>query len=284
MTILRFLGGMVAIWLLAIILSNTVFADHYSVEKLNQQVDSTNFIVGAGQGHCSGTLIDKGYRLILTNHHCIDMYVRKRDKEVVTNGVIKKIQVEDLLDATVSQKSYADHKLVGEASWQAIVVARWKESDLALLQIKAESIPNAIATPVFAGDKVQRATPVFAIGNPHMLDSTVSSGIVSNAQRTLRVRWADNQPVSFIQTTAPIAGGSSGGSLVLATPNKDGLHELIGVPAAGTSAGDVGLAIPFYRIQEFLTENCWKEVWDKSLDVESHDTCVKRKEKEAEED
>lgn len=248
------------------------YADHWTVEKMNETVNQTNFVLGEASGHCSATLISLEHRLVLTNYHCIDKYVRYRDKEVVKNGVVKKLRVAEYEDVTLTQRSYVDFRSVGSTSFKSEILSNWKESDLALLQIRAETLPYKAAVKVFAGKKVYRGEKVWAVGNPMMLDSSISSGVVASVNRMFRVYWADNQYVPFIQITAPIAGGSSGGSLY----NEHG--ELIGVPAAGI--GDVaGLAIPFFRIQEFLKKACYERVWNEK--GETREDCLLRKEKES---
>ena len=240
-------------------------AERWSVERMNEVVNQTNFIVGSG---CSGTLISLKYRLILSAHHCITNYVRHVNREIVVDGVVKKVRKEELRDIVVSQKSYANYRQVGSATWQAVIIARWKESDLALLQIRAKNLPHKIQANVFAGKEVMRGSPVTAVGNPMMLDATVSRGHISSINRMVRMPWT-NAETPFIQFTAPIAGGSSGGSLY------DDEGRLIGVPVAGSrGGGNIGLAIPFFRIQELLTNNCFREVWDKSDGVKDHAVCV----------
>ena len=240
-------------------------ASAWPVKDMNDTINSVNFIVNKG---CSGTLISKKYRLILTNHHCIDGAVNYRMKEVVTGGVVSKVRVEELRDLDVAQRSYDKHQLVGSSTYKAEVVARWKESDLALLQVRAD-VPNGIEAKVFAGDQVFRGETVYAVGNPLGLDATVMKGVISSTTRMFRVGWADAE-VSFIQIDAGITGGNSGGSLF----NNNG--ELIGVPAAGVPGTVLGLAIPFFRVQEFLTKNCYGSVWD--VNADDYDTCVAERE------
>ena len=261
---------------LAIALATAAFvgqASAWEVESMNDTIDSANFIVDRG---CSGTLISLEHRLILTNFHCIGNAIVVRNKEVVgSDGVVSKVRVEELRPIKVSQKGYNKHSHVSEKTYIVDVVARWKQSDLALLQVKDESMPNTIAAAIFAGDEVLRGSEVFAVGNPLGLDATVTRGIVSSTTRTFRVSWADAE-VPFIQIDAGIAGGNSGGSMY----NTHG--ELIGVPAAGArNQGHLGLAIPFDRVQEFLTENCYGEVWD--VEAASYEDCVAEKEAEDEE-
>ena len=236
----------------------------WSVKAMNDTIASANFIVNGG---CSGTLISKEHRLILTNHHCLSGGITQRTKEVVgEDGVVESIKVEVLKDLDVNQRAYIGHQLVGEASYKAQIIARWQESDLALLQIRS-AVPNGIVARVFSGSEVLRGETVYAVGNPLGLDATVTKGVISSTTRMFKAPWADNADVSFIQVDAGIAPGNSGGSLF------NDMGELIGVPAAAVPGnGHLGLAIPYFRIQEFLTDNCWGEVWDDT--AESHEVCL----------
>lgn len=260
--------------LAGLLIATPAQADHWTVERMNAVIDQTNMIVG---NHCSGTLISLEHRLILTNHHCITQYVSQRTHEKVVNGEVKKVLREELRDVTVSQKSYADFREVGKSEWKATIIARWKESDLALLQFRAEKIPHSLQSNVYSGDKVMRGEKVWAVGNPRLLDASLTTGIVSSVNRLFRVPWANGAEVAFIQMDAGIAGGSSGGALY----NEHGF--LIGVPAAAFPGSALGLAIPFPRIQKFLTDNCYEEVWNSNKDVKSHKACTEEKEAKAKE-
>jgi len=71
-----------------------------------------------------------------------------------------------------------------------------------------------------------------------------------------------------------MTGGNSGGSLF------NNVGELIGVPAAGVRGnGHLGFAIPFFRVQEFLTNNCWGGIWNEN--AETRKDCQQRLEGEA---
>lgn len=82
-----------------------------------------------------------------------------------------------------------------------------------------------------SGEQMNGAT-VYAIGNPKGLESTISAGIISSAHRLMN-------GVEFIQISAPISSGSSGGALI----NTKG--ELIGITAAYIDNGqNLNLATP----------------------------------------
>ena len=78
---------------------------------------------------------------------------------------------------------------------------------------------------------------VYAIGSPLGLQNTISQGLISNVKREL-------DGVTFIQTSAAISSGSSGGALI----NKYG--EVIGITSAKFSDGEnLGLALPISVIE-----------------------------------
>lgn len=249
-----------------VLMASPVYA--WDVPQMNRHIDQTNFIVG---NHCSATLIDGDHRLILTNYHCIPMYVQKRDREVTSpEGVVSKITYEQLKDVPVSQKTYADFKVVSQATYTGQIVAKDESLDLALIQLRVQQLPYTLEAKIFSGPKLYRGETVYAVGNPLGLDATVTKGVISSVNRTIRVGRDER---AYIQVDAGIAGGSSGGSLY----NDSG--ELIGVPAASAPGTAVGLAIPHTVIQDFLTDNCWREVWDDSEGVQTNEQCIEEKEK-----
>jgi serine protease Do len=126
-------------------------------------------------------------------------------------------------------------RLADQREFDAEVVGTDKQTDLALLKIDAENLPELALGD---SDDVRVGEDVIAVGNPFGLGGTVTRGIVSAIARDI-----DAGPyVDFIQTDAAINRGNSGGPLL----DLDG--EVIGVNSAiyspnGGSVG-VGFAIP----------------------------------------
>jgi S1-C subfamily serine protease len=107
--------------------------------------------------------------------------------------------------------------------------------------------------PISWGDsnKLVVGMRVFAIGNPFGLERTLTTGIVSSLNRSLR---AENNRIirGIIQTDAAINPGNSGGPLL----NRRG--ELIGITTAivsraGQSSG-IGLAVPANTAHRIVDE------------------------------
>lgn len=110
------------------------------------------------------------------------------------------------------------------------VLAADKVRDLAIIKIHGKAFRTLM---LGNSDEVQVGEEVVAIGNPMSLESTVSNGIISG------VRASKKQGGSFLQTTAPISPGSSGGPLF----NMAG--EVVGINAMYFEGGEnLNFAIP----------------------------------------
>ncbi|HEO65341.1 MAG TPA: trypsin-like serine protease, partial [Spirochaetes bacterium] len=120
------------------------------------------------------------------------------------------------------------------------IIALNADLDLALLKIEEtihENYPQ-----LFLGDstKLKAGEKVFLIGNPLGLERSTSQGIISKVSRNYGGRL-------YLQTTAPISPGNSGGPLF----NERG--EVVGVINMGFKYLDgLGFAIPSKYIKEFL--------------------------------
>jgi S1-C subfamily serine protease len=118
------------------------------------------------------------------------------------------------------------------------VVASDKGRDVAI--IKAHG--NDFRT-LTLGDsaRLQVGEEVVAIGNPLSLESTVSNGIIS-AIRTVEERGGE-----FLQITAPISSGSSGGPLFKMA------GEVVGITSAGIKGGEnLNFAIPIDDVKPMI--------------------------------
>ncbi len=183
------------------------------------QVDDFFLSASPREGTGSGSVLDKDGR-IMTNYHVVE-----EARQIVV---------------TLFDGSSHEAKLLGADP----------NNDLAVLQIEA---PADKLYPITWGDstKLIVGMRVFAIGNPFGLERTLTTGIVSSLNRSLR---SENNRVirGIIQTDAAINPGNSGGPLL----NRRG--ELVGITTAivsraGKSSG-IGLAVPATMAHQIVDE------------------------------
>jgi S1-C subfamily serine protease len=183
--------------------------------------DVFGLFAAAGTG--SGSILDRNGH-VLTNNHVVENARR--------------------IEVTLADGSAHEAKLVGADP----------NNDLAVLKIDAPA-DKLVPLPWGDSNRLLVGMRVYAIGNPFGLERTLTTGIVSSLNRTLR---SENHRMirGIIQTDAAINPGNSGGPLL----DKHG--ALVGITTAivsrsGSSAG-VGLAIPATaarRVVEELIKN-----------------------------
>ncbi len=154
------------------------------------------------------------------------------DGFILTNAHV----VEGVRDVSIS--------LHDDRHYQAVVVGESRTRDVAILKINADKI-----TPIEIGksSELKQGQFAIAIGNPLGLGSTVTFGMVSALDRTIRGQNAHLE--GLIQTSAQINPGNSGGALV----DTDG--KLIGMPTAMIQwSQGIGFAIAIDRIMDVYEE------------------------------
>ncbi|HSG23312.1 MAG TPA: Do family serine endopeptidase [Azonexus sp.] len=146
--------------------------------------------------------------------------------------------VEAADDIQVSLNDGTTHK--------ARVIGSDPESDLAILQIKAEKLPIITFGQM---DDLRVGDVVLAIGNPFGVGQTVTMGIVSALGRShLGINTFEN----FIQTDAAINPGNSGGALVDVHGNLVGINTAIYSRTGGNHG--IGFAIPVSSARSIMEQ------------------------------
>lgn len=181
-------------------------------ETAKKVLPSTVTIVassGSSSGGGSGVILDKEGH-ILTNHHVVTLE---------SSSAASTIEVR-LSDGTVRTAS---------------VVGLDSAADLAVLKINPSGLD---LQPITWGDssKLVSGEAVVALGAPYSRTETVTSGVVSNANRVQPADTTGQNYIPMIQVDAPINHGNSGGPLV----NLKG--ELVGINSQGQASQDGGTA------------------------------------------
>ena len=157
-------------------------------------------------------------------------FIVSADGFVVTNNHV----VEGADEVTIGMQNRKEY--------QATVVGTDPKTDLALVKIKdTERFP-------FVGfgdsDKVRVGDWAIAVGNPFGLGHTVTTGVISARGRTIGAGPYDD----FLQISAPINRGNSGGPTFDMNGNVIGVNTAIFSPSGG-SVG-IGFAIPSNMVAE----------------------------------
>jgi hypothetical protein len=118
------------------------------------------------------------------------------------------------------------------------VLASDKDRDVAIIKVHGNGFK---ALTLGDSDRLQVGEEVVAIGNPLSLESTVSNGIVS------AIRTVEDEGGKFLQITAPISPGSSGGPLF----NMAG--KVVGITTSHIKGGEnLNFAIPINDVKPML--------------------------------
>ncbi len=177
------------------------------IERIAENVGRSVVSVGSGQGNGSGIAWDE--HTVVTAYHVV------RGADEVSIGT------ED------------GRKLVGK------VAGRLRRSDLAVLKV------DASLTPIQKGDSdgLKAGQFVLALANPFSSRTSVTSGIITGANRTIGGWWGMTIENAVI-TDARVNPGYSGGPLV------DASGQLIGMNVAYFSKR--GIAVPVNTIAKVV--------------------------------
>lgn len=163
----------------------------------------------------SGVIIDGNRGLILTNTHVIEKTA--------------KIKV----------------SLNDEREFEAEIVGADPDTDLAVLRIETRKPLPAVA--MGNSDDLLIGETVIAIGNPFGFSNTVTTGVISAVNRSIRT--GDRVYHDFIQTDASINPGNSGGPLLNINGDLIGINTAIYAKAQG-----IGFAIPINTAKRIVAD------------------------------
>ncbi len=138
---------------------------------------------------------------------------------------------------------------IGGKTYKIENIVKYDEKmDIAVIKVsKKDEEGNEISAFPFLNlgnsNNIKAGQIVYALGSPKGLQNTISDGIISNVRQKVGEE-------TYIQITAAISHGSSGGALV------DQYGDVIGITSAGiTDAENIGFAIPINEINSIDMED-----------------------------
>jgi S1-C subfamily serine protease len=162
--------------------------------------------------------------------------------EVIGSGFVVNITGEPLI---VTNYHVVDGMINGSATfingeaYPFKVVGTDPYSDLAILRLQA---PADLFKPLtlVSSKTLKVGDTVIAIGNPYGLQSTLTTGVVSQLERAIQTESSGNYLIAgLIQISTPINPGNSGGPLL------DTQGRVVGITTAIISGSqNVGFAVP----------------------------------------
>jgi len=156
---------------------------------------------------------------------------------VTNNHVVERAQT---IKVVLNDKREFDAQLIGTDP----------STDIALLKIEATDLPFLVYGN---SNELKLGEWVLAVGNPFILTSTVTAGIVSAMARNLQINENELAVESFIQTDAALNSGNSGGALVNQRGELVGINAAILASRAGSFAG-YSFAIPVTIVQKVVSD------------------------------
>jgi S1-C subfamily serine protease len=141
-------------------------------------------------------------------------------------------------------------------SFNAKVLGADKSTDVAVLQVEGAPASELHPLPLGSLSSVHVGDPVVAIGNPLNEQSTITSGIVSQINRTIDSLQPRQQIYNVIQTDAAINHGNSGGPLIDRFGRVIGITSQILTGNNDPTAGNIGIgfAIPIDKVSQIARQ------------------------------
>jgi serine protease Do len=159
-------------------------------------------------------------------------FIASSDGMILTNSHV--VDGADSVTVTLSDGRRFDAEVVGKDPTY----------DLAVIRIKASNLP---VLKMGDSDRTQVGEWVVAIGNPFGLEHTVTVGVISAKNRSIRLEKLNFD--GFFQTDAAINPGNSGGPLI----NLD--NQVIGINTAIVPyAQGIGFAIPINVAKQVMND------------------------------
>lgn len=197
-------------------------------------------------------LPEKIYRK--TNDAVVRIYTSGRDNKLTGqgSGVILKSKRWIITNAHVAEKGnylFAEH--LGTMFELDSFIVKNEEEDILVIRIKegdgSDALKDIPDLKIFDSDKVKTGQRIYTIGSPLDFENTISEGIISGIRRS-----GHDSLSKYLQISAPISEGSSGGAVL------DAKGRLIGITTSvvtGRTVQNINFAIPINKVLEVVEQS-----------------------------
>lgn len=181
-----------------------------------------------------------------------DMYMDVKPSEGTGSGIILDAKEGLILtNLHVIQNAHRiEITLADGINYKARLIGHDERYDLAVLQL-LDPPKHTIQIRMGDSSTLEVGQRVLAIGNPFGLNRTLTTGVVSSMDRTVRTSSGVLMK-GLIQIDAAINPGNSGGPLLDTEGRLIGVNTAI-LSSSGDSAG-IGFAVPINQIRKILPE------------------------------
>jgi S1-C subfamily serine protease len=213
--------------------NNTAFCEAQAFELRGKTVA----LVGdTGRPFCAGVWVSE--EAFLTANHCVE------DDDDVSKTVFAYAVYSDIYrPGSLRESAYAGKRA-------AQVVATDPEHDLALLHVRSPIPTHGVAR--VALDTLRPGSFVSTMGHPYGFGWSYSSGQVA----ALRERMLVHRDILWVQATAPISPGNSGGGLF------DNQSNLVGLTSNCAGISGVCTSVNFFVHAQYIDALLRREsVW-----------------------
>jgi tetratricopeptide (TPR) repeat protein len=207
--------NIVIIFLLLMFISNNIFGQELNAEQIYAKVN--NAVVTIYTYDANGKLLSQGSGIVLNDKGWIvtNYHVYAGAEKLIIKHKEKIVKHTDIIGLDV-------------------------EKDILILKITDKSFP---AIALGNSDLLKVGQKIYAIGSPLGFENTITEGLISG------LRSYEEKKQSFIQISAPISPGSSGGAVV------DTKGNLIAVTSMSAKEGqNLNFAIPINEIKKIYKE------------------------------
>ena len=215
---------------LLLLFASKIVAQEGNAEKIYR--NATDAVVKIFTYHDDGTMHGQGSGVIIKQYGWI-----------VTN-------YHNLGDAT---SIFAEHK--GKSIKLDSVIAMDPIKDIMILQLSkdigSKEYSEIPSIKLVNSDNLRVGQRIYAIGSPMGFENTITEGIISG------LRTSFDSTRSFIQVSAPISSGSSGGAILDAKGNLIGISTMV---ITGETVQNLNFALPINDViaaSKILTNTKW---------------------------